>query len=193
MLKPWVRKTAIFSILLYIFLVKTDYTDADIFAERIVSQNKLSAITLDFSTRTSFNNSRITNLFSSLGFQPGGFDLGAVRIKNESSRQLKYRLRAVKTNGDDFFCDNLKVRVYNHNFFQVFNGSLTSLSIQSNLGQDDLRDYIFFISLDDQDQALKNRICEFNFDIRTYWEHPDEQGGVFAQRLIGNVVSSGSW
>lgn len=193
MLKPWIKKTAVFSMLLYVFLVKTDYTDADIFAERIVSQNKFSAIALDFSTRTSFNGSLIASLFSSLGFRPGGFDLGAVRIQNESNRRLKYRLRTIKTNGDDVFCDYLNVKVYNKNFFKIYSGSLTGLSITSHVNEDALKDYIFFLSLDDNDQTLKNKICEFDFDIKTYWDNPDEQGGIFAQRRISNIVSSSSW
>ncbi len=193
MLKPEIKKLAVFLMLLYVFLIKTDYTDADIFAERVVSNNKFSAISLDFSTRNSFNNSSIANLFHSLGIQPGGFDLAAARIKAETGADFKYRLKTVKTNGDDFFCGRLKVKVFNRSFFEIFNGSLMDLSINSNFANSNPKDFIFFVSLDEQDQELKNKICEFDFDLKTYRDNPDEQGGIFARRLIGNVVSSGSW
>lgn len=190
MLKPEIKRIAIFFILLYFFLVKTGYTDADIFAERIVSHNKFSALTLDFSTRSSFNDSLATNLFHSLGIRPGGFDLAAIRVRAETTTKFRYRLRTVKTNGDDFFCSRLQLKVFNRNFFSVYSGSLLDLSLTTI--NSDPRDFIFFVSLEDQDISLNNKICEFNFDFKTFRVNPDESGGIFAQRLINNVISSGS-
>ncbi|MFA5886794.1 MAG: hypothetical protein WC863_03360 [Patescibacteria group bacterium] len=191
MLKPEIKRLAIFLILLYVFLIKTGYTDADIFAERVVSRNKFSVMTLDFSTKSSFNNSPVTSLFHSLGIQPNGFDLAAAKVKAETDAKFKYHLRAVKTNGDDFFCSQLQVRVFNRNFLEIFSGSLLNLSFST--ANSNPRDFIFFVSLSGQDQALQNKICEFNFDLKTYRDQPDEQGGIFAQRLISNVISSGNW
>jgi len=193
MLKPGLKRLAVFLMLLQVFLIKTGYTDADIFAERTVSRNKFSALALDFSTKNSFNNNLISSLFRSLGIQPSGFDLGAARVKRETETKFKYRLKATKTNGDDFLCNQLQIKVFNRDFFQVFGGSLLDLSLNSSLNNGDPRDFIFFVSLDNQDEALKNKICEFNFDFKTYRNDPEEQGGVFAQRLISNVISSGSW
>lgn len=193
MLKPGIKRLAVFLMLLHIFLVETGYTDADIFAERVVSRNKFSATTLDFSTRNSFNNSLVTNLFSSLGIQPSGFDLRGVKIKAETDTRSKYRLKAIKTNGDDFFCSHLGVKVFNRSFSEVFSGSLLNLSINSNFTNSDPKDFIFFVSLDEQSQELKNKICEFNLDFKTYRNSPDEHGGIFALRSISNVISSGNW
>ncbi len=193
MLKPEIKGLAVFLILLYVFLVKTSYTDADIFAERTVSANKFSAITLDFSVRNSFNNSLITSLFSSLGIQPSGFDLGAAKIKSETNNKFKYQVKTVKTNGDDLFCARLNVQVFDRNFFKVWSGSLLNLNFTSRFVNLNPKDFIFFVSLDDQDSELKNKICEFNFSLKTYRNNPDEQGGIFAERLINNVISSGNW
>lgn len=63
----------------------------------------------------------------------------------------------------------------------------------SNFKNTDSTDFIYFISLDEKDQKLKNKICEFNFIFKTYRDNPNEQGGIFAQRLISNVISSGNW
>jgi hypothetical protein len=83
--------------------------------------------------------------------------------------------------------------VFNRSFFQLYEGSLLDLSLNDNLGSQDLKDFIFFVSLDDSDEELKNKICEFNFSFKTYRESPGEQGGIYAERLISNVISSGSW
>jgi hypothetical protein len=193
MLNSGIKRLLLFMILLYSFLSNTGYTDADIFAERVVSQNKFSAMTLDFSTKNSFNNSPVNSLFHSLGIQPGGFDLGSIRLKNESNGKAKYYLKTVQTNGDDNFCKNLHLKILNRNFLPIFSGNLLDASLTSSLDGSKMKDYIFFISLDDNDSSLQNKICEFNFDFHTYHENPDEQGGIFAQRLVGNVISSGNW
>ena len=193
MLKPGIKRITVFLMLLYVFLIKTSYTDADIFAERTVSRNKFSALTLDFSTRSSFNNSLVTSLFHSLGIQPSGFDLGATRVKAETDTKSNYRLKVLKTNGDDLFCGRLQAKIFDRNFFEIYNGSLLNLSFNSRFMNANPKDFIFFVSLEDKDPALMNKICEFNIDLRTYRNDPDERGGVFAQRLIANVVSSGNW
>ncbi len=193
MLKPGIKRLALFLILLYFFLIKTSYTDADIFAERVISHNKFSAKSLDFSTRTSFNNNPITSLFSSLGLQPGGFDLGAVRVKSEANSRFKYSIRTAETNGDDYFCKQLEVEVYSRNFYKLFDGHLVDLNIDSRITNDKPEDWIFFVNLNDQDAALKNKICEFNFVLKTYRNKYSENGGIFAQRLIKNIISSGTW
>lgn len=193
MVNQRIKNLAFFLVLLGIFLIKTSYTDADIFAERNISRNKFSFIAVDFSARSSFNNSIITSLFSSLGMQPSGFDLGAARVNAETDIKFKYRLKAVKTNGDDLFCSRLQVKTFNRDFQQVFSGSLLGLFSTSEFTNTNPKDYIFFISLDEKDPALKSKICEFNFDFKTFRHNPDEQGGIFARRSISNVISSGNW
>ncbi len=193
MLKPGIKRLCLFLIFLDLFLIKMNYTDADIFADRTVSRNRFTMINLDFSSRTSFNNNSITNLLQISGMQPGGFDLGAIKIKDESGRDFRYQLKTVKTNGDDFFCSQLNVKVLNRQFVQKFSGRLLDLSLKSDISKDEAEDLIFFLSFDSQDANLKNRICEFNFDFKTYRKAPDETGGIFAQRLVSNVVASGSW
>lgn len=193
MLKPGIKKLTAFLILLYLFLIKTGYTDADIFAERTVSHNKFSALAIDFSIKNSFNNTTINSLFYSLGIVPSGFDLGALRLKANENNKFNYRVRTITTNGDDLFCKSLRVKIFDRNFFQIYNGSLTDLSFSSRFINSNPKDFIFFISLDDQNSELKNKICEFNFDFKTYRDNPDEPGGIFAQRLINNVISSSSW
>lgn len=193
MLNRGVKRLALFSIFLYIFLVGTHYTAADIFAERVVAHNKFSALTLDLTTRTSFNNNPLTSLFHAMGILPSGFDLGAIRVRGEASAAFKYHVQALKTNGDDAFCSRLNLEVQNRSFGKIYSGRLMDFSLNSNIANDNPEDWIFFVSLDDKSQNLRNKICEFNLDMKTYRNDPGEQGGIFAERQVGNVISSGTW
>ena len=67
------RAKIIFVILLLIanWLVRTNITSADVFAERRVVNNILVATTLSFSELHTARNSRISTLFSVSGIQPG--------------------------------------------------------------------------------------------------------------------------
>jgi hypothetical protein len=193
MLRPGIKKLAVFVMLLYVFIVNSSYTSADIFADRVVSHNKFSATTVDFTARSSFNSSYITSLFHSLGIQPDGFDLGAIRLRAETNSKLKYSMRIVQTNGDNYFCSRLQSQVVNRNLAGIASDSLTDLSFLSSFNGTDPKDLIFFVSLEDNAVALKNKICEFNIYFKTYRNNPDETGGIYAERKISNVISSGDW
>ena len=193
MLNRGVKRLALFSIVLYIFLSYSTYTAADIFAERIIKHNVLSAMTLDFIPTSSFNGGVVTSMFHSLGFEPGGFDLGAVRIRRTTFNGFKYRLKAVQTNGETAFCNALNLEVLNRSFVKLYSGRVMDVSLKSVISSDSPENWIFSVGLDEKDGALKNKICEFGFDFRTYRDNPDEQGGIFAERKISNVISSGNW
>lgn len=188
-----IKKLALFLVFFYIFLVGTKYTDADIFAERVVVENKFSAINLDLFARASFNNNQLINLFRTSGIQPGGFDLGAVKIKANPDRGFKYQIKAKIVSGDQAFCQALKIEVYTRNFRRKFSGSLMDLAFNSELEKDRPEDWIFLIALDDNSENLKNKICEFNFNFKTYRSSPNENGGIFAERSVSNIITSSSW
>lgn len=192
MLNARIKIILVFSLLLSIFLTNTQYTDADIFAERIVRKNSLSMTTVDFSARHSASNNSITYLFRTIGLQPGGFDLGAIRIKKEGKLNFKYHIKTVKTNGDERLCNALDVQVLQKNLTLKYQGKLMNLSINSSI-DDKLGDWIFFISLEDKDEILTNKICEFNLSFKTWRNQPNETEGIYAERTLSNVISSGNW
>ncbi len=186
-------KTVLFcSILLGIFLINTQYTDADLFAERNIKNNKFVAITLNFSAKNTVNGGVTSYLFKTLGLAPDGYDLGAVRIKKEGSRGFKYHLKAVKTNGDESFCNALNITVLQRNWSQRYSGSLLDMAINSEINNDSPEDWILFVGLD-KNSNQTNKLCEFNLEFRTYKISPDEQAGIYAQRKIANSISSGNW
>ena len=193
MLNPGIKKAIVLLMLAYIVFVNSGYTDADIFAERIVSANKLTATSLDFSVYSSFNNRVVYNLFNSPGIEPSGFDLGALKLATDIERRFNYHLKVTKLNGDDNFCNSLDLKIYDRNFFLLYKGSLMEASLKSNLAKDNPRSYIFFLSLDEASTEIANQLCEFNFNFRTYNDNIDEEGGIFAERKINNIVTRGSW
>jgi len=193
MLNIRIKIILVFLILLSLFLINTHYTDADIFAERMVQKNRFSMTTVDFSARHSANNSSISYLFRTIGLQPGGFDLGAVKIKKEGALSFKYHIKIVKTNGDDKFCNALHVQVLKRDLTSKYQGKLMNLGIDSSLNNSTPEDWIFFIGLDDNDGMLKNKICEFTIVFKTWRTQPDEENGIYAERKLSNVISSGNW
>lgn len=193
MLESGIKQLIIFSILLSIFLIKTHYTNADIFAERIVGHNKMSALSLDFSSRSSFNYVQITTLFHSLGMQPGGFELGSLKITPENNSTFKYIFKVLKTGGDEAFCNSLLIKVLDKNFSSLYSGSLMNLNLPSDFTNADSKNFIFVVSLDDNSKTIQNKTCKFNFDFKSYHASPSETGGIYAERVISNVISSGSW
>lgn len=193
MLNIRIKSSFVFLMTLGVFLISTQYTDADIFAERNIKKNKFSVTVLNFYARTTFNNTEVDYLYKTAGMLPGGYDLGAVKIKRDGSVQFKYSLKTVKNNGDDILCNSLNIQVLKKNLMQIFSGKLMNLSINSEIIDDNPEDWIFLISMDQSDDSLRNKICEFNFNFKTYRDNPNEKGGIFAQRIIGNMVSSGGW
>jgi hypothetical protein len=189
MLNKSVKQIALLLIFVYLFLIKSGYTAADIFAERVVVHDKLSAVTLDFSTLASSNDTKKENLFNSV-FQPGGFDVNSIRIKWSSSGTFKYHIQVVKTDGDDFLCGKLKLKVFDRNFKNKFDGQLLDFKIDSEILNGNTDDWIFMASLDDSSQELKNKVCKFDLDIKTYYDSPAEIGGIFVEKRISSSIST---
>ncbi|MDO8610445.1 MAG: hypothetical protein Q7R95_07900 [bacterium] len=192
MLNGKIKAIIIVSLIIYLFLINTLYTDADLFAERNVQHNRFSFTTLNFSLRQTGNGGVLGSLFRTVGFQAGGFDVGAVRVKKEGKLDFKYHIKIVRTNGDDALCNALNIQVLQRNMSQKYQGKLMSMAFDSNIGNN-VEDWIFFISLDEDDTKLQNKICEFDIDFKTWRNSSDEKGGIFAERKLNNVISTGTW
>lgn len=189
MLNIRIKSILIFLIFLFIFLVNTHYTDADIFAERIVRENRFSMTTLDFSTRHSASHNPTSYLFHITGLQPGGFDVGAIRIKKEGKLGFKYHIKAVKTSGDNEFCNALNIQVLQRDLTSKFEGKLMSLSVDSEINDATPEDWIIFIGLDEE-AVQHGKICEFNLNFKNWRSEPGEGKGIYAERVLNNTVSS---
>lgn len=169
------------------------YTTADIFAERIVRNNRFSILSLDFLTLSSFNSDRAIDLFRSSGMLPDGYDIRGIKMKNTSNQDFKYFLNATKISGDDLLCNKLNIKVLDRAFREVYSGSVLDLFYKFKLSSQKTQDWIFLISLDDDDNEIKNKFCEFSIDLKTYRDDVDETGGIYAKRSMRNMITTGSW
>lgn len=188
------RTKAILTIVLFIslFLIKTDYTDADLVDEETVINNRFTATTLAFSQRHTANNIRLGSLFNVSGFQPEGFDLEAVRIKKDGETDFKYRIKTIKKSGDDNFCNSLNLEVL-QNWQIKYQENLLNLVLDNTIPSNGRDDWVFYIGLDNDDPSLKNKTCEFDLDFKTWRNNPEEESGFWDQRLLNNIIISGNW
>jgi len=188
------RSQVVFTILLILglFLLNTDHTDADIFAERTVRSNAFTATTLDFSQRHSANNSRLNLLFNTQGYLPEGFDLRGVRIKKEGKMDFRYRIKTVVKNGDPDFCNNLSLQLI-QNWQTKYQGRLVDLNIDATIPTSGIENWIVYLNLESSDAKLKNKTCEFDFVFKAYRTNPDIKTGFWAEKVVNNNVSSGTW
>ncbi len=193
MLNGRARFILLFLILFGSFLITTSYTDADLTAERKILMNRFVAIVMNFLSQNTANNTPLSTMLQTTSLQPGGFDVGSLRIRSGGKTGLKYSLKANKINGDDGFCGALKLRTFHRDLASRYDGGLMDLNITSTIDDKTPEDWIFIISLDDNNTAMQNKLCEFNFILRTYRTSSSETGGIYAERKIHNIVSSGSW
>lgn len=191
MVSQKVKLSLLIAIFLGYFLIKTNLTSADLYAQRIVKKNSLTASTLSFSTRHTANNRSLSFLFNTNEFQPEGFDLNAVRIKKDGKLNFKYRLRYLKKSGDEDFCNDLNLTVF-QNWQQKYQGKLSFFSLDSTLPTTGKEEWIFYISLDSDKNYLKNKVCQFDFYFKTYRDNPESKKGFYAERSLPNYISSGN-
>lgn len=177
-------------LLLELFLLNTSYTDADLFAERNVTQNKLTAVVLNFFSLNSATHAPLQTLFHSTNVKPNGFDVRSVRLQNEGSAEMKYSIKAEKTGGDDTLCNNLKIQLVSRDFTKIYEGPLLDVSGTSSIAKKASQDILFLVYLDSADDTVKGKLCEFSLKLRSYRKTPDERGGIYAERKLTNIIST---
>ncbi|OIO18199.1 hypothetical protein AUJ29_00385 [Candidatus Kuenenbacteria bacterium CG1_02_38_13] len=189
-----VRSQIVFTTLLILglFLLNTGHTDADIFAERTVRGNAFTATTLDFSQRHSANNSQLNLMFNTQGYLPEGFDLRGLRIKKEGKMDFRYRIKTVIKNGDTNFCNSLSLQLI-QNWQAKYQGRLVDLNIDAAIPTSGIENWIAYLNLENNDARLKNKTCEFDFVFKAYRTNPDIKTGFWAEKVVNNNVSSGTW
>ena len=180
------------SIFIGYFLINTNLTSADLYAQRVVKKNSLTATTLSFSTRYTSNNYSLSFLFNSNNFQPEGFDIAATRIKKDGKMSFKYRIKYIKKAGNEELCNNLNLTVV-QNWQPKYQGKLSSFFLDSTLPPSGKEDWIFYLSLDDDQEILKNKFCQFDFYFKTWRDDPESKKGFYAERSLPNYLSTGNW
>lgn len=173
-------------------LIYTETTDADFSARLTAESNSFKATTLEFSNRDTANDSRAVSLFNTNGILPDGFDVRAVRVKKDGQEMFKYSLTVEKTFGDDLFCNELQLDVW-HNGKSQYKDKLLNFNTNSTVNEKGRDDWIFFISLPNNDKNLSLKFCEFDFKFSTYYNSQNEIGGFSDQEFLKNRITSGNW
>ena len=190
------RILLIFIIILGIgmWMYRTESTSADLVAERKVQGNAFSITTLSFVNINTANFAQLISFFVTPGIVPGGFDTRTVRIQKDGELDVQYSLQALKTAGDDPFCQALELQIVRRDLSEIYNGKLLDLSIQDTMTDDDIEEWVFFLSFDDTFEDLKEKSCDFDLYMRTYRNDPNEEiKGIHAKRTLNNTVTSGTW
>ncbi|PKM89400.1 hypothetical protein CVU83_00055 [Candidatus Falkowbacteria bacterium HGW-Falkowbacteria-2] len=183
MIDARIKFAALGCLFLYAILNQTDYTAADMFAERMIRDNQFKVVSLDLLVSETSSADKIESLFNTSGLKPGGFDIGAVNIQ-ANGEKTNYRLTALMAQ-DNPLCEALNIEIYNRRFNKEYSGPLSSLSFDSILS--DNQAWIYVISFIGDEVELKGQECDFEFKYRTEGER------IFAERRIHNLVKSGLW
>lgn len=174
-----------------LFLLKTEYTDADLTAERAVS-HKYKVSTLQIGQLHTANNKKINTLFRTYDIVPDGFDVGSVRIKKDGQLDFKYHIKTEILSQDATLCNGLSIEILKGRT-QQYKGSLNTVSVFSEINNNKKEDFIFFVSLESNNANLKNKQCDFNIVFKTYRTNPEEKKGLWSETKLNNIVTSGNW
>ncbi len=190
------NKKSKFCLILTVFitsiLMLSNTTSADLSVKIIVSDNKFLASTLQMLSLDTSNENQLSSLFQINGLIPGGFSVKAFRIKKEGDLGFNYQLKSIKINGDDDLYEALNIKIMQNDKF-IFQGKLSELNQKQKIEDQNKEDWIFFVSLDSDNQQLANKSCEFELNLKTYRDNPEESGGFRDEIKVSNYISSGNW
>lgn len=175
-------------------MYRTESTSADLVAERNIQGNTFSITTLSFININTANFAQLISFFVTPGIVPGGFDARMVRIEKDGELDVQYSLQTLKTAGNDPFCQALELQIVRRDLSEIYNGKLLDLSIQDTMIDNDIEEWVFFLSFNDTLEDLKEKSCDFDLYMRTYRDNPNEEiKGIHAKRTLKNTVTSGTW
>ena len=154
----------------------------------VAAGNRASAGTLDLVLTSP------VSIFAS-GITPGtGSGTGSVTVSNSGSVAADYRLKFVKTGGDDAFCDALNLTA-SKGSTQVYNGSLSALNIfGGTLTSAGTHDWRFVVSLPTgAPDSLSGKSCTFDIEFAAR-QSGLSTGGFSDKEVLGDsIVNAGTW
>ncbi len=174
-------------------LLKTGRTDADLIAERRQQNNSFAATTLSFSNRNTANFDAVTWFFTTDHLKPDGYDVRALKVQRDGKMDFNYTIQAQKKSGDDALCNALELTVMK-DWQEVYKGNLFTPNIKRSLAGGGSDDLVFVIKLTKNDVSLRQKQCDFSFEMHTYKNSPDEpEKGLYARQELQNSIKTGIW
>lgn len=171
--------------LLLLTVFSVGKTDADLFDTAAVLGNNFQSVIVDLNGKNTINNSSLGFLFNTPGILPDGFDIRTLRLKNDGVQQ-NILFTYDYLSGDQSFCQALKLKILK-NWQVIFEESLTNLNLNFTLNSNNTEDFIFVLSLQNNDRALKSKTCKFNFIFQT---NKEKMHGLWDKETLDNEVTS---
>lgn len=175
----------VFSIL-FLSAIAVPKAHASFFDQEQSLTNTFSVTTLDFSLSSLAE-------FSPDTINPNDISSRTISIIKNGIEDFKYNIQAVKTSGDDNFCNALEVEAKLDGITK-YNGSLMSLNlsplIEITSGQDD---WEFIVSFNDTSASLQNKTCEFDFIFQGWQLNSDTTWGFDDEEIISSTINSDYW
>ncbi|MHA1331702.1 MAG: lamin tail domain-containing protein [Candidatus Hodarchaeales archaeon] len=179
-MKRFLLKFAILVIILN--LPSAGLTNALLVDTETSSANTITASSLDFSLDSPDD-------FSPDTLTPGDSSTRSISIVNNGSLDFQYSIQAVKTGGNDDFCNALKFEATLDGISQ-YSDSLLAFSLSPTVISGDQDDWQFIVSLNNDDPNLQNKFCHFNLIFN------GEQiggGGFTDQEILANNLQASDW
>ena len=152
-------------------------------------ENKLMKITSVNVRITEKEDTRMKGIASVLidvdGIRPGGFQVRAMKLKNDGGMGFKYSM-GVEIKGESVLCDALKMRVM-YDWQTKYFGRLNEVNLQGNLSSTKAEDWVVVISLDNNEIGLSEKNCDFNLLVNSDTNHLSDRA------ILENHISSGMW
>ena len=167
-------------------------TDADISDSEVATGNIFTATTLDITQNQTSNNLPVSSLFNVTSLIPGGFEIRTVRIKKAGKMDFNYRITASQTVGDDNFCQSLVI-VLLQDWQIKYEGEIFELSLDDRINENGIDDWVVLVKLDNNNQALTEKECQFDIIFNTWKNDPYETNGFHDEEVITNRITSGNW
>ncbi len=173
-----------------LFAGYSDFTDADLFDEEVVSPHSLQATTLDFSQLNSATEQDTSLLFSISDMKYTGLAVESVRIKNTGQQSTPFTLSTRQTGGTAAVCVNLQLKIFK-NWAAVYSGPLLEAHFSDVLPSGSAAlDYVFALELPGSESELMNSSCHFAFDFSTQRTEEDHFSDT---EVLQNTVTTGAW
>ena len=189
----FVKTILLLMIFVGVILINAQKTSADLVAQKRQMNNKITATTLSFSSLNTTNFDVIRWFFNIESIKPNGYEIKPLKVKNEGSLNFNYLIKVNKKNSDENFCEAISLRVIK-DWQKIYDGSLLDLKLNQKMTLEKDYDLIFEIYFNKKDASLKEKQCNFDFELKTWKNNPDEkEKGLFAKQTLSNTVRSGKW
>jgi len=180
-------------LIILVLVFSTGATSADLFVTKIASGNQLKTTTLDISQRDTATNVPSSVLFNISGLIPSGFKVETVRFKKDGKMGSKYHLSTIQTSGDNQLCNALQLMALQNWQAVRYQGKLLDFVQDSVIGESGFDDWIFSLSLSNNEVSITNKVCDFNLIFSTYRNDPSDHSGFYDEEVLTNHITSGTW